>query len=174
MVLRLGGQRMVEGDVHRAVAVFDVEHHGVSAQLMPPPDNADAVVAPRHRPGKINSAHFEIFRHRHRVFHDRLTLVSGNNKVFARLQSIARGLVVRLAQRALQLCARHVRRVRNVLPHHRGNALTAFHRVMKCGWRRGCCSSGGRGRLYRRSISVLPDLRAGEAAAAHQSRDRGK
>ena len=43
-----GGQRMIEGDINDAVAIFDVEYHRIAANLAPVAD--DALCRDRCRP----------------------------------------------------------------------------------------------------------------------------
>ena len=57
-------QRMIEGNGHAAVAVLDIEHHGVAAHFAPVADDANAMVAGRHESSEIDGPHFKITLHR--------------------------------------------------------------------------------------------------------------
>ena len=51
---------MLEGDVYAAVAVLDIEDHGVTAHFPPVFDDANAVVARRHHPSEIDGPYFKV------------------------------------------------------------------------------------------------------------------
>src|SRR5207253_6601340 len=63
-------QRVLEMNVHAAVAVFYVENDRVPADLTPAPDDAQSAIACRHDSGQIHCPDFEVTRHWDRFLHD--------------------------------------------------------------------------------------------------------
>jgi hypothetical protein len=91
------GKRVIERDIHAAVAVFDVEHHGISAHFAPMLDDADTVVTARHYTRKIDGPYFEILRYRDRFLDDRRGQNAGHQNLLSSLQIVRRTISVRLA-----------------------------------------------------------------------------
>src|SRR5580658_8218820 len=69
--LVLAEQRMLEGNGHAAVGIFNVEDYGVAADFAPVADDAESVVAGGHDAGQVDGAGLEIFGDRDGFFGDR-------------------------------------------------------------------------------------------------------
>src|SRR5437588_650242 len=89
MMLRVRRQMMIECHVKRAIAILNVEDNGVTAQVMPSADKADAIVASRHGSGEVNGLYFKISGHDGRVLDDWLGFVSRNHQLLTGLQGNA-------------------------------------------------------------------------------------
>src|SRR5258708_29154110 len=76
ITLQLARQGVIERDVDGAVAVLDVEHHGVSAALMPPAHQLNSMGAAGAGAGKVDRAHLAVFRERTALLHNGLRLDS--------------------------------------------------------------------------------------------------
>src|ERR1022692_943091 len=68
--LMLAQQRMLEGNIDAAVAVLNIEDHGVAADFAPVADDAHSVIAGRHHAGQVDGADFKIFGYRNGFLED--------------------------------------------------------------------------------------------------------
>src|SRR5882757_3930597 len=64
-------QRMVERDSHAAVAVLDIENHGVAADFAPMLDDPNSVIASGHDSSEIDGPDLKVPLDRNRHFDDR-------------------------------------------------------------------------------------------------------
>ena len=53
-------QRMIERNVHAAIAVLDIEHDGIAADFAPMLDDANSMIAGRHDSGQIDGPNFKV------------------------------------------------------------------------------------------------------------------
>src|SRR6266478_8320846 len=90
-------QRMIERNSHAAVAVLDIEHHGVPANFTPVPDDLYPAIACRHESSEINRPHFKVALNWNRLLHDRRRQESGDDQGLTRLQKSAVEIRVGLA-----------------------------------------------------------------------------
>src|SRR5215468_5893265 len=93
------GKRVFERDIHAAVAVLDIEDHGVAADFAPVLDDAYPVVTSGHHAGQIDCAYFEILRDANGFLDDRRRQNSGHDDLLAGLQVVAGPVAVRLTDR---------------------------------------------------------------------------
>ena len=92
--LMLAEQRMLEGNVHAAVGVFDVEDDGVAADLAPVADDAKSVIAGRHDAGEVDGADFKILGDGNGFFDDGRGENSGDGDLLAGFQDVAGAIAV--------------------------------------------------------------------------------
>src|SRR5215475_10279706 len=83
------GERVVERDVYAAVAVLDIEDHGIAADFAPVLDDAYPVVTSGHHASQIDCAYFKILRDRNGFLDDRRRQNSGHDDLFAWFQVVA-------------------------------------------------------------------------------------
>ena len=141
-----GQQRMVEGDVHVAVGVLDVEHDCIAAGLAPAADNLNAVVAGGHEAGQIDGARFKFLGDRDGFFVDRATEDSRHNDFLACLQHVVRAIAVGVADGFGEFRRSEKRSLAEILMRNGGNAVAALRRI-------DCCA--GRKCLRRRDLQGL-------------------
>src|ERR1700693_1460748 len=98
--LVLAEQRMLEGNGHAAVAVFDVEDYGVASDFTPVADDADAVIAGGHDAGEVDGAHFKIFGDGNCFLDDRRGKNSGDSELLAGFEDAAGEIAVVFSVRA--------------------------------------------------------------------------
>src|SRR5215470_9626907 len=65
------GQGVIERDVHAAIAVLDIEHDSVPANLAPVLNDPYPVVTSRHHAGQVDRADLEILGNRDCLLDDR-------------------------------------------------------------------------------------------------------
>src|SRR5512146_743610 len=79
-------QRVLERDVHGAVAVFNVENNRIAAGFAPATNNVDPVIASRHQTGQVNSANFEVLRDRYGLLNNGCIQHAGAGRLLPRFQ----------------------------------------------------------------------------------------
>ena len=77
---------MLKGNIHRAIAILNIEDHCIPTGCSPALHNLNAVIAAGHQSGQVNGAHFEVFGDYNGFFRDRLIQNSWNRQFLARLQ----------------------------------------------------------------------------------------
>src|SRR4029077_494131 len=90
-------QRVIECDIHAAVAVLDVEYHGVSAHFAPMLDDADTVVAAGHDARQVDGPYFKVLRYGDGFLDDRRLQNTGHQDLLSSLQVVPRTISIRLA-----------------------------------------------------------------------------
>ena len=83
--LMLAEERMLEGNGHAAVGIFDIEDYGVASDFAPVADDADAVIAGGHDAGEVDGADFKIFGYGDSFFDDGCGEDSGDGDLLAGL-----------------------------------------------------------------------------------------
>src|ERR1044071_1588054 len=58
--LVVADERVLEGNIHGAVGVFNVEDHGIAAGFTPALDNLDTTITSGHEASQVNGTDFEI------------------------------------------------------------------------------------------------------------------
>src|SRR5208283_2651944 len=127
--LMLAQQRMLEGNIHAAVGVFDIEDHGVAADFAPVADNPEAVVAGRHDAGEIDGADLKIFWHRDCLLGDGRGKNSRDSNPLAGFQYVAGVTSIDFADSVGELRRSEVAGPVQVLASDRRDAFTAFRSV---------------------------------------------
>ena len=84
----LAEQRVLEGNGHAAVGVFDVEDNSVAADFTPVLDDAESVVAGRHDAGQVDGADFKVFGDRNGLLGDRRGEDSGDDDLLVGFQNV--------------------------------------------------------------------------------------
>ncbi len=92
--LMLAEQRMLEGDIHAAVGILNVEDDGIAANFAPVADDAKSMVAGSHDAGEINRPDFEVFGDRNGLFYDGCSENSRDRNLLARLQYVAGAVAI--------------------------------------------------------------------------------
>src|ERR1700733_11019825 len=87
-------QRMLEGDVYVAVAIFDIEDDGVAAYFAPVTDDADSVVAGGHDTSEVDGADFKVFGDRNRFFDNGRGKNSWDGNLLARFEDVAGAVAI--------------------------------------------------------------------------------
>src|SRR5215475_13058549 len=90
------GERMVERDVYAAIAVLDVEDHGIAADFAPVLDDAYPVVTSCHDAGQVDGANLEIFGDRDRLLDDGRRQDSWHDQLLPCLQVVTGAVAIRL------------------------------------------------------------------------------
>ena len=120
---------MLEGNGDAAVGVFDIENHGVAANLAPVPDDAESVIAGRHDAGQVNGADFKIFVHRNRLLDDGCGKNSRDGNLLARFKNVAGAIAVTVADGVAEFRRSEIRRAAQILPGNIGDRLAALRGV---------------------------------------------
>src|SRR5258708_39317318 len=82
----LAEEWVLEGKGDAAVGIFDVEDHGVAADLAPVADDSQAVIAGGHDAGQVYGSDFKIFCDGDSFFDDGGGKDSGDGDLLARFQ----------------------------------------------------------------------------------------
>src|ERR1700683_100014 len=127
--LVLAEQRMLEGNGHAAVGIFDIEDHGVAAYFAPVADDAESVIAGGHNAGEVDGADFKIFGNGNGFFDDGSGQDSGNGDLFAVLQNVAAAIAIQLADGFGQFRGSQVGSAVQILVGDGGNAFAALRRI---------------------------------------------
>src|SRR5258708_12415388 len=86
--LMLAEKRVTEGKGDAAVGIFDVEDHGVAADLAPVADDSQAVIAGGHDAGQVYCSDFKIFCDGDSLFDDGRGKDSGDLNLLAGFQGV--------------------------------------------------------------------------------------
>ena len=119
-------QRMLEGDGDAAIAVLDIEDHGVAAHFTPVADDANAMIAGRHDSGEVDGPYFKITLHRDRFFDDRLGSSPGMITGWPAFRNVPWKSPLALANRLCQFGRGQVRGLRKIVPRHQRDAVSAL------------------------------------------------
>src|SRR5258708_28010426 len=84
----LAEEWVLEGKGDAAVGIFDVEAHGVAADLAPVADDSQAVIAGGHDAGQVYGSDFKIFCDGDSFFDDGRGKDSGDANLLAGFQSV--------------------------------------------------------------------------------------
>src|SRR5271167_4137484 len=95
--LMFAEQRMLEGNGHAAVGIFDIEDYGVAADFAPVADDAESVIAGRHDAGQVDGADFKILGNGNGFLDDGGGKNSGDGDLLAVFQDIAGAVAIYLA-----------------------------------------------------------------------------
>ena len=117
---------MVERNIHAAIAVLDIENHGVAAHFAPVLDDAYPVVTSGHYAGQIDCAYFKILRYRNGLLDDRRRQNSRHDYLLTRLQIVAGLVAIGLTDRLSQLARSEVGCPLHILPGQRPGRCPPF------------------------------------------------
>ena len=92
-----GGQGVIKSDVYDAIAILNIENHGIAANFAPVADDAHPVIAASHHSGQINRAHFEISCNRDGFLYNWRSENSRDNDLFTGLQENSLAIVIGFA-----------------------------------------------------------------------------
>ena len=167
-------QRVLEGNVHAAIAVLDIEHHGVAAHFAPAADDPYSVVTGRHESGEVHGPHFKI----RGTGTDFSTIGMGSSPGMItgwpafRKVPLKSPLALRIA--SLSSAGGQIRSLRQIMPGHQRDAVAALGDI-KCAARRRhrrsgtapgpWAPSGVDGREVRNNLGFAVWAEAGETAA---------
>jgi hypothetical protein len=131
-----GGEGMVKGDVDDAVAILDIEDHGVAANFLPMADDAQPVIAAGHDSSEINRAHFKISCNWHRFLYNGGFENSGDNDLLSGFKESSLKILIGGTDgfgefsRGEELCALQI------FAGDGGDAVSALGEVDAGSWRR--------------------------------------
>src|SRR5882672_12761058 len=125
-MLLSGGQRMIEGDVDNAVAVFDVKHYRVAADFVPVANDAQAVVAAGHHAGQVDGAGFEILGDGDGFLYNGHVENARDDQLFTGVEKSSCAVAVRLADGFGEFARSQVASLPQVLARNGGNAVSAL------------------------------------------------
>jgi len=150
--LMLAEQRMLEGNGHAAIGIFDIEDDGVAANFAPVADDAESVVAGRHDSGQVDGADFKISGDGHGFFYDGRRKNSWNRDLLAVFQNVAGAGAIVFSVGAAngfgQLARRQICSSLQVLMSDCGNAFTALRGISLGGGQSWMLQSGNLRRFY--------------------------
>src|SRR5229473_5985380 len=127
--LMLAEKRVLEGNGDAAVGIFDVEDHGVAADLAPVADDSQAVIAGGHDAGEVDRSDFKIFGDGNSFFDDGRGKNSGDRDLLAVFQYVGGALAVDVANSFGEFGRSQVASLLQILPSHRRDAFSALGRV---------------------------------------------
>src|SRR5215813_15407886 len=119
------GERMIEHNVHAAVAVLDVEHYSVAAYFAPVLDDPDAVVDACHQASEVDGSDFKVLRHGNRLLDDGRCQNAGNKDLFSGFQIVGGAIAISFANRFSQLARSEVGCPLQIVPGDHWNTVAA-------------------------------------------------
>src|SRR5690242_12320155 len=120
------GERVIEGDVYRAITVFHIKNYSISSDFAPAADDFQPAVTSRHYSGQIDGANFKIFRNSDCFFDHRSIQNARNDQLLSGFEEGPLEFTVGFADRLGELAAGEVRRLGNILMGNGDNAVAAL------------------------------------------------
>src|SRR5579884_1792617 len=118
-------QRMFERDVHRPIAVFNVENNGVAAGLSPSFYNLDSMVARCHEAGQVNGTDFEVLLYGNGLLDDRRIENPGNSEFLSGFQERAMEIGISAMDRFREFRGSEIRSLRQIMTGYRDYCIAA-------------------------------------------------